>query len=62
MIVTHNKRGEPIIRLNKGATDMVAYECLECGSKMFIENGVDGQMCHKCGGFIDPIGKANRND
>lgn len=62
MITTYNKKNEPIIRLNAGATDFVVYVCLDCQSKMFIENGVDGYVCHKCGYAIDPIGKATRTD
>ena len=60
MITTYNQKGEPIIRLNKDATDMVVFECLECGTKIFIENGIDGCRCLKCGGTIDPIGRAKR--
>lgn len=62
MIITYSKKDYPIVRLNKGATDMVVFECLECGAKMFVENGVDGCRCLKCGGPIDPIGKATRTD
>ena len=62
MIIMYSKKGYPIIRLSKGATDMVVFECLECGAKMFVENGVDGIRCHKCGGPINPIGRATRTD
>ena len=54
MITAYSKKGYPIVRLNKNAIDMVVYE--------FVENGVDGCRCLKCGGPIDPIGKATRTD
>lgn len=60
MIITHTKRGESVIKKNKNAIDMIVYERLERGSKIFIENGIDGMRRQKCGGFIDPIGKATR--
>jgi len=59
MIVTYNENMEPIIKLNKNATDILVFECLECGRKMFIENGIDSLKCYKCDGIIRPIGKAN---
>jgi len=62
MITTYNKKHEPIIRLNVGATNFVVYECLDCKARMFIENGIDSLKCHKCGYAIDPIGKATRTD
>ena len=61
MHVTYNNKGEQIIRLNSNAINMVVFECLECNTRMFIENGVDGYRCNKCGGPIDPIGKATMN-
>jgi hypothetical protein len=62
MITTYNDKHEPIIRLNKNATDFIVFECLDCKAKMFIENGIDGYVCHKCGYAIDPVCKANRTD
>ena len=58
MIVTYNENMEPIIKLNKNATDILVFECLECGRKMFIENGIDSIGCCKCDGMITPIRKA----
>jgi hypothetical protein len=62
MYTTHNKKGEPIIKLNKSETHMIVFECLDCSAKMFIQNGIDGYKCYKCGGVIDPIGTAERTD
>lgn len=62
MTTTYSKNGYAIIRLNKSTTRFVVFKCLECGAKMFIENGIDGIRCHKCGGFIDPIGEATRTE
>lgn len=55
---------EPIIKIkiNKGATDFIIYECLNCKQKLFIENGVDRSTCPKCGFMINPIRKATRAD
>ena len=58
MIVTYNKNGKPTFKLNKNATDILVFKCLECGRKMFIENGIDSIGCCKCGGMITPIRKA----
>ena len=44
MITAYSKKGYPIVRLNKNAIDMVVYECLEYGAKMFIEDRVDGYV------------------
>ena len=33
MIIMYSKKGYPIIRLSKGATDMVVFECLECHNR-----------------------------
>jgi RNase P subunit RPR2 len=49
---------EPIIKLNKNATDILVFECLECGREMYIENGIDSLKCYKCDGMIIPIRKA----
>ncbi|GFN35367.1 hypothetical protein [Tepidimicrobium xylanilyticum] len=58
MIVTYNKNGKPTFKLNKNATDILVFECLECGGEMFIENGIDSLKCYKCDGMITPIRKA----
>lgn len=62
MYTTYNRKGEPIIRLNINTTHMIVFECLDCSARMFIENGIDGHRCYKCGGVIDPIGEAERTD
>ena len=60
MIVTYNENMEPIIKLNKNATDILVFECLECGGEMYIENGLDGLRCYKCDGMIRPVGRARK--
>lgn len=62
MYITYNKYGYQIIRLNKDAINFVELECLDCNNKMYIENGVDGYKCDKCGGVIDPIDTCTRID
>ena len=57
MIVTYNKNGKPTFKLNKNATDILVFECLECGGELFIENGIDGLRCYKCDGMIRPVGR-----
>jgi len=58
VIVTYTENMEPIIKLNKNATDILVFECLECGREMYIENGIDSLKCYKCDGMIIPIRKA----
>ena len=63
MITTYNQRSEPVVRLNKNAINIVKYECLECGSMKFIENGVDSQSyCNECGGYIRPLRMADMEE
>ena len=47
MHITYNNKGEQILRLNSNATNMIVLECLECNTRMFIENGIYGYRSNR---------------
>ena len=49
-----------VIRINKYATNYIAYECYECKAEMLVENGIDGVVCHVCGFMLKPLRKVTR--